>query len=71
MVESCALRHGVTVETLLSRGKAAEVVSARHDLASCLWGSGLPYTTVGRLIGRDHTTVMSSVRKELGYVPRV
>ncbi len=65
MAESVARRHGVSVEGLLGPRKTHLVVTARHDLMSCLWGSGLPYAEIGRLLGRDHSSVMHGVRRSL------
>jgi len=58
-----ALRHGVTRKDILGRSKADHVVLARHH---CFWhfrqqGRSLPQ--IGRLMRRDHTTVLHGVRK--------
>lgn len=65
MVDSVARRHGVTVEAILSPERTPLVASARADLCVCLHASGVPYAEIGRLVGRDHTTAMYLVRKEL------
>lgn len=65
MVESVARRHGVPVDDLLGRGRTSEVAAARHDLMACMWGSGLAYSAIARLLGVDHTTVMHGVRRGL------
>ena len=66
MVESVAERHDVGIQDILSATKErVEVSRARHDLMSCLWGSGLAFAEIGRLLGRDHTTVMYGVRRAL------
>lgn len=64
VVESCAARHGVTVDDVLGRGRTAEVVRSRHDLIDTLvTGHGLGFAEVGRLLGMSHTTVMAAWRK--------
>ncbi len=65
MVESCATRHGVAVSAILGRGRTHSVRFARRDLYTCLWGSGLAYAEIGRMLGRDHQTVRSGVLGEL------
>jgi chromosomal replication initiation ATPase DnaA len=65
LVESAAARHGVEVDDLLGPRRTAILAAARADLCTNLWGSGLPYSEIGRLVGRDHTTVLYLVRKEL------
>ncbi len=65
IVESVAERHGVSVAGLLSRSRHREFTVARHDLMASLWGSGLAYAEIGRLLGVDHTTVMHGVRRAL------
>ncbi len=63
MVESVAERHGVSVAGLLSRCRNREFVIARQDLMTVLWGSGLAFAEIGRLLGRDHSTVIYGVRR--------
>lgn len=65
MVESVAQRHGVTVDAVLGSRRTSEVARARHDLMAGLYGSGLAYAEIGRLLGRDHTSVMHGVRRAL------
>jgi chromosomal replication initiation ATPase DnaA len=65
LVESVAHRCGVTVDGLLSRARTSELADARRELMASLWGSGCSYAQIGRLLGRDHTTVVYAVRKAL------
>ncbi len=65
IVESVADRHGISVAALLSRRRSQLFAVARQDLMSCLWASGLAYAEIGRLLGRDHTTVIYGVRRAL------
>lgn len=65
MVESVASRHGVSARDVLGRRRIKEIATARHDLMSCLWGSGLAYAEIGRLLGMDHTSVMFGVRRAM------
>lgn len=65
IVESVASRHGLTSNALLGSSHRGIAVRARRDLYACLFGSGLSYSDVARLLGRDHTTVIAGIRKEL------
>ncbi len=65
LVDAVAERHGVLADALLGRGKTAEVVRARHDLMACLWGSGCAYAEIGRLLGMNHTSVLTAVKRVL------
>lgn len=65
IVEAVAHRHGVSVDELLGKSRIQPVAVARRDLYTCLWGSGLALAEVGRMVGRDHTSVLAGVRKEL------
>ncbi len=65
MVQSVADRHGVAVVDLLGRSKARELTRARHDLMTCMWGSGVGFAEIGRLLGLDHSSVIYAVRRAL------
>ena len=65
MVASVAARHGVTTKALLSRKRTALLAQARHELMADLWGSGLAYIEVGRLLGMHLTSVMHGVKQVL------
>ncbi len=65
MVESVAERHGVSVGDIIGRIGTREVTRARHDLMTCMWGSGCGYAEIGRLLGRDHSSVIYAVRRAL------
>jgi len=65
LVDSVSVRHGVAIEMILSTARDDRICRARRDLCTCLRGSGLSYPDIGRLVGMDHTSVMTAVRKEL------
>lgn len=65
LVASVAKRYGVTVDDVLGRRRHQRVAHARRDLCACLRGSGLAYAEIGRMLGLDHCTVMTAVRKDL------
>ncbi len=50
--------YGLTRQALLSRRRTAEVAQARQITMLLLRERGLSYAQVGRLLGRDHATVL-------------
>lgn len=57
---------GVEPEQILGRGGDADVSSARQILMTRLWLDGLSLSQIARLVGRNHATVLYSVRRMLG-----
>ena len=56
--------YGVTVEDIKSKKKNDTVANARHIAVYIIRKiTELPYTKIGEIIGRDHSTVMSSISK--------
>jgi hypothetical protein len=65
-VRKVAHRYGATVEAVLSRDRHHSVSNARHAVCYALrYGledRELSYPEIGRLLGRDHTTVINSIK---------
>lgn len=65
-VEEVAQRYGCTVEMVVSQDRHASIACARHAVCYALRYElpdlELSFPEIGRLIGRDHSTVMSSVK---------
>ena len=66
-INDVADEYGLDAETLFAtrsrqgiRGEARKVVMVR------LWDIGLSLSEIGRLVGRDHTTVLAAVRSAYG-----
>ena len=60
VAEACA----VPVEEITGRGVDPRLVAARAQVAEQLRARGWSYPRIGRLLGRDHSTVMSYMRRE-------
>ncbi len=61
-----ALRHHITIGEMVGDGRERPVAWARQALWCELFGYGhWSYVALGRLFGRDHTTVMIGVRAHL------
>ncbi len=62
-VQAIAERHGLPVEAVMGRCRQREYVLARQE---AMWvlrnrlGDSLP--RIGRLMGRDHTTILHGIR---------
>lgn len=63
--ESVAESFGVTSEEVLGRSRRWPIPDARHELMTRLWEGGMPFAAIGRLLDRDHSTVMAGVAKVL------
>ena len=61
---ACADTEGVDIDDVLGPCRRRPVVYARHRaMFICRRHLGLSYPVIGRLFGRDHTTVMHGVRE--------
>lgn len=69
ILEHVALSYGLSVDDLLGRSRYAHIATPRH-IAMWLVRRKLHYSypVIGRLFGRDHSTVMSAVAKVSGFI---
>lgn len=65
MVESICERYGVTPDDILGPKRWPRIVRARDALCCSLHGSGMASTDIGRLLGRDHSTVLTAIKRDL------
>lgn len=64
IVEETARRHFLLPHELLGSDRLASVCMARFHLWSILRSrTGFSFPQLGRIFGRDHTTIMMGVRK--------
>ncbi len=63
VVVDVADAHFVTVEDLLGQRRSASIVAARRAAMAAIYLAGKSMPEVGALLGRDHTTVLSHLRK--------
>lgn len=64
LVEYAALAGGVRVRQIQEKGRRVEVIAARHHAMALVYQHtqrSLP--SVGEYFGRDHTTVLSALKK--------
>ncbi len=58
-----ALAAGFTVESLLTRRRWTELVKARYAVMLAMRRREVSYPSIGRRLHRDHSTVMTGVRR--------
>lgn len=63
VVERVCSEFGVTREELRGSGTKRELVTARWIAMTMLRERGLSYHSVGRLINRDHSSIMHGVNR--------
>lgn len=59
IVQEAAELYHVRPEEILGRGRSKSIARARHSVFLSLRVRGLSYPEIGRLMGRDHTTVLA------------
>ena len=59
-------RHGVTLDEMMGRSRLPHVCSARNEAYVMLREEKLSYPKIGKIFGRDHTTVINGVKRYIG-----
>ena len=64
-VREVAHKHGVAMSEIFSRDRTHRVVDARHEAIARVHQANpdMSFPRIGRLFGRDHTTVMFAVQR--------
>ena len=69
ILTATAKYYGVTVEDIKSKKKSDSVANARHIAVYIVRKiTELPFKKIGEIVGRDHSTVMSSINKVEIYI---
>lgn len=63
IINKVASEHGVTFEDVMGNSRMQHVIYARHECFNALQNAGLSSSQVGRLMGRDHTTVLHGAKR--------
>jgi len=58
-----ALKHNLTRHDLLGRSRYPHISQARHEAFYYFRRKGWSYPQIGKLFGRDHSTVIHGVEK--------
>jgi chromosomal replication initiation ATPase DnaA len=65
-IAQVAARTGITEADILGRSRFREHFRARRMVCLELHARGWSYSRIGRLLGRDHTTISHAVRSARG-----
>ena len=63
LLRAAALDAGIAIEALQGRGRDPRTIRARDLVCVRLRAAGLSLPTIGRLVKRDHSTVLYTLRK--------
>ncbi len=63
LMKQIGAKHGVSLDDILSARRQTDIAAARFEISARLYERGLSYPQIGRLINRDHTTVIHAVRR--------
>lgn len=63
LLERVCDRFGISMAELLSRDRHSNIAAARAVAAWLLREHGLSFPVIGRVLRRDHSTVLVAVRK--------
>lgn len=64
LVDQAAEDRGMTTAMIYGEARDKPVVHARHWVFYEAYRRGIPYLTIGRIMGFDHTTVINGARNE-------
>jgi len=62
-IDAIAELHGYTLEDILGRSKLKPLVEVRWKCVVWMRGKGYSTTEIGRIMNRDHSTIVHSLQK--------
>jgi chromosomal replication initiation ATPase DnaA len=62
ILEEVTKNYSCTVQQLRSRQRASNLVKARRRVSRRLRQHGMSYPKIGRVLNKDHTTIMHHLR---------
>lgn len=62
-IDAIAELYGYTLEDILGKSKLKALVAVRRKCIIWLRGKGYSTTEIGRIMNRDHTTIVHSLQK--------
>lgn len=63
LLEEIAVSHYVTLDDVLGESKSKVILPARFHCYRALREQGMSLKKIGRIMGRDHTTVLKGLRR--------
>jgi chromosomal replication initiation ATPase DnaA len=58
-----AAKHGLTTAELYGHSKLKKLAHARFEVWACLHAHGMSTPRIGRIFGRDHSTIISGLKR--------
>jgi len=65
IIAEVAEECGISPATILGRDKTAPIARARQIVMFEARKAGFSLTQIGRVLGRDHTTILAGIRREI------
>ena len=62
-IDAIAELHGYTVEDILGRSRPKQLVEVRRKCVVRMRSKGYSTTEIGRIMNRDHSTIVHSLQK--------
>ena len=63
VIRTIAVRHGCTAQEILGPCKLRHLVEARWECIALFRKRGMSTSEIGRLMNRDHTTIIHALQK--------
>jgi len=63
IIRTVADRYNTTVQQIVGRSRSFKLVEPRREAMAILQRAGLSCAHIGRIMDRDHTTVMHNIRR--------
>lgn len=63
LLREVGMRHGVSPELILGKSQSLWITAARHEVMWRLFADGFGYSAIGRMLGRDPSTVIAGVAR--------
>lgn len=70
IIKDTAGKYRLTSEQLIGHSRFKELVLARHEAFYLLQRKGLSTPQIGRLMNRDHSTVIHGIREHINRIER-
>ncbi|RJL18647.1 helix-turn-helix domain-containing protein [Paracoccus siganidrum] len=64
IVQELAAATGVTADQITGKSRKAEIVRVRQIVCFIARQKGMTYQQIGRVLNRDHTTIVAAVKRE-------
>lgn len=70
IIKETANKYNLTSEQLIGHSRFKQLILARHEAFYLLQRKGLSTPQIGRLMNRDHSTVIYGIREHMNRMER-